>query len=136
MDRRISYLEKWIKSNLSIQHSVQEMAELVKLSKSRFDELFKAEIGKTPKEYLRDLRMEKAQELLKTTFKSIKEICFEVGIGDQRNFSREFKKRYGQTPTEYGSQFEVKLEIKETKNTKADDLPQDKSFYLKKSVDK
>jgi transcriptional regulator GlxA family with amidase domain len=101
MDRRVIYLKRQIASNLRTKFTVKQMAKMIEVSPTRLEEIFKADVGKTPTEYLKDERMKKAVELLETTFKDIKEICYETGIGDQRNFSREFKKRFGQTPTEY-----------------------------------
>ena len=52
-------------------------------------------------EYLTNLRMDKAKELLLTTESSMKEICSMVGYADPNYFSRTFKKNIGVTPTEY-----------------------------------
>ena len=66
-----------------------------------FSKLFKAETGTTFVEYLTNLRMERAQELLKDEGLSIKEICASVGYADPNYFSRTFKKNVGVTPTVY-----------------------------------
>ena len=47
------------------------------------------------------IRIEKAKTLLSETKKSSLEIAFECGFGSERNFNRQFKKRYGVTPREY-----------------------------------
>ena len=52
-------------------------------------------------EYLTNLRMSRAKELLKDERCSMKEICLEVGYSDPNYFSRIFKKNFGVTPTEY-----------------------------------
>lgn len=58
-------------------------------------------MGKNFIEYLTDVRMEKAKELLRNSSKSIKEICLEVGYADSSYFSRIFKKNVGVSPKEY-----------------------------------
>ena len=52
-------------------------------------------------EYLTEIRMNRARELLAGTELSMKEICGEVGYSDPNYFSRIFKKHTGLTPTEY-----------------------------------
>lgn len=52
-------------------------------------------------EYLKNLRMQKAGELLETTSLSVKEVGAAVGMLDQSHFVRAFKKSYGLTPSQY-----------------------------------
>ena len=59
------------------------------------------ETGENFIDYLTSLRIIKAEELLKNSDISIKEICFEVGYRDPNYFSRIFKKNIGITPTEF-----------------------------------
>lgn len=81
--------------------SLIEMAESVRLSPSRFSHLFKVDTGLSPGRYLKQLRMERARELLETTSMKIKDIRDAVGVGDASHFVREFRKLYGASPTEY-----------------------------------
>lgn len=71
------------------------------LSTSQFSHLFKAETNVAPGEYLIRLRMEKASQLLATTFLSIKEIMAEVGYYNKSNFLRQFRRSFDVTPSEY-----------------------------------
>ena len=64
---------------------------------------FKNEMDIKPSDYLANLRMEKAKELLKNTDMRIREISFQVGYEDDRVFKRRFKKYTGMTPGEYRS---------------------------------
>ena len=59
----------------------------------------------TPTEYIRHLRLEKAENLLKTTNKTVQEIMFECGFNSKTYFYREFAKKYHLTPKEYAKQF-------------------------------
>jgi len=93
MDRRILFLKQKIIKNLPSEFSIEELAEEVNLSPSYLHALFKAETDQTPKHFICALRLEKACNLLETTFKQIKEICFEVGFSNQAVFTRTFKKK-------------------------------------------
>jgi AraC-like DNA-binding protein len=104
-DKRISTVKETISSNFHKSWKVEELAETINLSKSRFKELFKQKTQLSPIQFVRHLRFEKAKELLKTTNLTVKEIGFAVGIHDQSGFVRDFKKRYNLTPTEYRNKF-------------------------------
>lgn len=58
----------------------------------------------SPNDYLRQCRMERASELLRTTDLSVAEICGQVGIPDAQYFSRVFKSFYGTPPSAYREQ--------------------------------
>ena len=81
--------------------SPDELSQAVNLSPSRLHELFKYETGTSPVKYLKALRMEHARELLETSFLSVKEIRARVGEGDESNFTRAFKRAFGDTPSQY-----------------------------------
>lgn len=104
MDRRIHFLKERIVSNPQKQFSVEEMAINVNLSASHLHKLFKNETGMTAVQYVRHIRLEKARELLENSFLRVKEITNEVGIGDQSHFIRDFKDKYGMTPSAYRKQ--------------------------------
>lgn len=101
MTRRIIYLKKHVVENLRHSWTVEELAQIANISKSQLAKLFQTELEISPAQYIRNLRLEKACELLETTFLRIKEIMFAVGINDQSHFVRDFKKIYDSTPTEY-----------------------------------
>jgi AraC-like DNA-binding protein len=55
----------------------------------------------TAAQYLKSLRMQRAKELIDSTFLNTKEIMQRVGINDESHFVREFKKLYGLPPGSY-----------------------------------
>lgn len=63
--------------------------------------------------YLRDLRLKKARQLLEESdsFSTIKEIRLAVGILNDSHFTRDFKKKYGLAPSEYRNDFWSKIQI-------------------------
>lgn len=87
-----------MREEFSRDTSLNEMAQFVNLSPSRLRYLFKTHVGKPPAQYLRAFRMQRAKELLETTFLSVKEIRNSIGVNDHSHFIREFKKSYGMTP--------------------------------------
>jgi len=87
------------------------MARLVNLSPSRFSHLFKAETRLSPAEYLKSLKMQKAKELLETTFLTNQQVITRVGINDESHFWRDFKRIYGLTPAEYRTRYLVGLSL-------------------------
>jgi AraC family transcriptional regulator of arabinose operon len=90
-----------IQRDLCDELSLNQVAQEVNLSPSRLRHLFKAEIGLTPVQYVKSLRMELAKELAATTFLSVKELVSHLGVTDQSHFLRDFKRAFGVTITEY-----------------------------------
>lgn len=107
MDRRIQIVSSAIDRDFRHAWSTEGLARLVNLSPSRLRHLFKAEMSKTPAQYLKHLRMREAEILLRTTFLSVKEIMNRVGIVDESHFGHEFKRAYGLAPTKYRSSVTV-----------------------------
>ena len=101
MDRRIEFVISLLENDTSRAWDTHTLATLVNLSTSRFRHLFKQETGTSPRQYLRELRLRKAEVLLATTFLSIKEIAEAVGLAPLNHFMRRFKKRHGVTPGAY-----------------------------------
>ena len=88
--------------------SLSEFAQSVNLSVWRLCHIFKSDVGMPPIRYLRLLRMERAKDLLESSFLSVKEIAFQVGLNDESHFVRDFKATYGFSPALYRSHFKNK----------------------------
>ena len=65
---------------------------------------FKEKKNKSVMQYLEEIRMKKAKELLKNTTLSVTEVAARTGYGDPNYFSRIFKKTCGKTPREFRNQ--------------------------------
>ena len=89
---------EYLHANLRGKITVPTMARDFCLSPQYFGEVFKRETGLSIKEYQRNLRMEKAMELLQSTAMSITEVADAVGLEDLAYFSRLFKLRFGISP--------------------------------------
>jgi two-component system, response regulator YesN len=101
MDSRIQKVQQMMRDNLNRELSLAELAQSVNLSTWRLCHLFRTDIGMPPIKYLRSLRLEAAKQLLETSFLSIKEITYKVGLNDESHFVRDFKKVYGMPPSVY-----------------------------------
>ncbi len=99
MDRRIQAVINRMQSNPATEFS--ELAALVNLSPSRLRHLFKVEAGQTPRQFLRELRLQRAEVLLRTTFLTVKEIASQLGLANSTHFVSDFKKVYGVSPAAY-----------------------------------
>jgi len=79
---------------------LETMASTACMSRFYFIRIFKQMYGITPRHYLRDVRMAKAKELLKSGL-SVTEVCFDVGYESLPTFSSTFKQATGCSPKKY-----------------------------------
>jgi two-component system response regulator YesN len=84
--------------------SLNEVASQANLSASHFSVVFSQETGQTFKEYLTEIRINKAKELLRMTALRSADIAYQVGYNDPHYFSSVFKKNTGLSPIEFRSQ--------------------------------
>jgi transcriptional regulator GlxA family with amidase domain len=92
-----------MEGNLHRRLTVGELARVAHLAPARLRQLFRTGTGKSPIQYLMELRMRRAKELLETSFDSVKEIAARVGISDVSHFVRKFGKAWGLTPARHRS---------------------------------
>jgi two-component system, response regulator YesN len=81
--------------------SLNEVAGQVNLSPSHFSTVFSQETGQTFKEYLTEVRIKRAKELLRSTALKSSEISYQIGYSDPHYFSYVFRKHTGLSPKEY-----------------------------------
>jgi AraC-like DNA-binding protein len=116
MKVKISFLKKMIVNEPQRNWKVDDLAQAIDVSPAHLQRLFKTETGIPPIQFIKKIRLEKARELLETTFLRVQQIAFQVGINDQSYFDREFKKKYGVTPNQYRELHHQKLERQENEN--------------------
>jgi len=92
---------KYIEENFNQEISLESVANFVCLSPNYFSSIFKKEVGSTFVEYLTELRIKKAKELLNNLENNINQVASKVGYQDSRYFSRVFKTIVGVPPTTY-----------------------------------
>lgn len=109
--RRDPIIEKakdYINKNIFKKIKADEVAAHVNLSENYFTVYFKEKTHENFSDYIINLKMINAKNLLKASNKSINEISFLLGYEDYRSFNRVFKKYTGKTPTEFRQMYENK----------------------------
>jgi AraC-like DNA-binding protein len=94
-------LEQTLRQKLQHQWTVEEMATLVGMGTTLFNERVKNFSGFTPLNYLINIRITEAIKLLKRNESSISEISLNLGFYSSQHFSTTFKKLTGYTPGEF-----------------------------------
>ena len=94
-------LEQALRQNLSHQWTVDEMAALVGLGTTLFNEKVKSYTGFSPINYLINIRISEAIKLLKQPGMSLTDIALDTGFYSSQHFSTTFKKLTGYTPSEF-----------------------------------
>lgn len=89
---------QYISINYGTINNISEVANFVNLKKDVFAKLFKENTSLSFNTYLNNYRLDKAQNLMRSTNKTISEIAFSVGFSSLSYFSKCFKKRYGTNP--------------------------------------
>ncbi|PWW03315.1 two-component system response regulator YesN [Paenibacillus cellulosilyticus] len=84
--------------------SSAEIAQMVNMSGSYFSQCFKQYVGQTYTDYVRDIRIERAKEYLRSTTRTIQWIAEQIGYSDEKYFSRLFREHAGILPSEYRQQ--------------------------------
>jgi transcriptional regulator GlxA family with amidase domain len=105
LDKRVEKIIQMMREDVRGELSLTEFAQSVNLSVWRLCHIFKSDVGMPPIRYLRLLRMERAKGLLESSFLSVKEIAYQVGLNDESHFVRDFKSTYGYSPALYRSRF-------------------------------
>ena len=97
---RLNTVLDYIQSNYTKQISNRELADIIHLSEDRFNHLFKESMGMPPLQYMNEVRMKKAMNLLKRKEGTVVEIADSVGFTDYNHFGRQFRRYYGCAPSE------------------------------------
>lgn len=100
-DYRISMVIDYILTHSEKKYSSKDLSKMSGLCETSFRKLFKKQTGKSPNEWIRDLRITTACRLLLSTDDNINEIAYKVGFDDVNYFIRVFKKKLGNTPKKF-----------------------------------
>jgi AraC-like DNA-binding protein len=84
---------------------VDDLATAAGLSRAHFSREFRRAFGESPHAYLLTRRLERAAALLRSTDRSVTEICLDVGLSSLGSFTTSFKRTYGVTPSTYREAF-------------------------------
>lgn len=98
MDKLLAYIEENI-SDSGLR--VDDMASELKMSRTVFYERIKEIADMSPADFLRHVRMQRAEDLIKGTREPFSQIAYKVGFSDPKYFGKCFKKHTGMSPSEY-----------------------------------
>ena len=102
-------VDRFLEDNLAGAVSIDDVARLATMSKRNLSRQYRKETNLSVGEKLAQLRMYKAEELLRETDLQIKAIAQRVGISDTHYFARKFKEFYGWSPSEHRLRVTVEL---------------------------
>lgn len=100
-DRRLRRVLEFMHCHFAENLTLERLAKEAAISRFHFINLFKKSVGATPHQYLTQIRMNRAAELLKNTDSSVQEIAMQCGYTNVANFSTVFRKYFYCTPAEY-----------------------------------
>lgn len=100
-DDRIRKTIRYIRKNIDKNITIDELTEICCLSKDHFIRLFKEEMHITPVQYINLKKIEKAQLLIITDNRPVKDIAYTLSFENVSYFNRLFKRYTGQTPVMY-----------------------------------
>ena len=92
---------RYVQAHYASEIREETVAALCHMGVSTFSRVFKAEHGKTFREYMLALRLTKASDLLHSSGMSVTDVAFSVGFNDVAHFSRTFKRLTGETPSSF-----------------------------------
>ena len=84
---------------------VDDLAQAAGLSRAHFSREFRRAFGEPPHSYLLTRRLERAAALLRTTDRSVAEICLDVGLTSVGSFTTSFTRTFEMSPTAYRAKF-------------------------------
>ena len=84
---------------------VNDLADAAGLSRAHFSREFRRAFGEPPHAYLLTRRLERAAALLRSTDRSVADICFSVGLQSVGSFTTSFTRTFGVSPTAYRAAF-------------------------------
>jgi transcriptional regulator GlxA family with amidase domain len=108
-DEQIAQAQSWMQQNAHTDIQIKDLADSLKMSLRNFNRRFKSATHLTPLQYLQNVRMRTAGELLHTSNLSIAEIAYKSGYQDLSHFTGLFKKYFGTTPSQYRTMVRAKL---------------------------
>lgn len=115
MDPRIRILLRIIDENRgTLRVTSKEISSLLGIGEARLLRLFNRNVGKTLRQYLLDVRMARAAQLLQNVAPPIKAVASDCGYTEVSNFYRDFKRVHGMSPMQMRLRhIDVQLQAKE-----------------------
>ena len=103
-DPRLSQVVESILDHPERNHSLDSLADIAAMSRATFVRHFEKSFNRTPMDYLRDVRLRRAAQLLRTSALPIDAVAGKVGYASRSHFSRAFHEQYGASPANFRKQ--------------------------------
>ncbi|MUT66543.1 response regulator [Paenibacillus sp. NEAU-GSW1] len=100
-DQAVEVAQQYIRTHYHADLSLEKVSSIVYLNPVYFSQLFKQKTGSGFKEYVIGLRMDQAKKLLLNPKLKLADIAERIGYQDIRHFSQLFRKKFGETPSEF-----------------------------------
>lgn len=110
----IDFINRNYEKNLTIEY----LADFIGYSKTHFMSVFKQHTGTSCTEFVIQVRLNKASDLLINTNYSILDIANRIGFNNLSNFNRQFKRYYQTTPSHYRKHFSNRKDSRHLINPK------------------
>ena len=108
-DQLVANATRYVVENLSRSDlSVEEMAREMGMSRAHLYKRLMAACGKTPIEFIRNIRLKRASELLKDSRYNVSEVAYQVGFNSPKYFSKYFSEAYGILPSAWQDKYRDK----------------------------
>lgn len=104
-DPRLSSVVEAILDHPEQSYTVEVLAELAAMSRATFVRHFEKCFARTPMDYLRDVRLRRAAQLLRTSSMPVDGVAGKVGYASRSHFSRAFNDQFGLSPAEFRKQY-------------------------------
>ena len=98
--RQVEQAMRWLELQYAQPISIEQLAKSLGYHRTHLSKLFKEAVGLSPMQFLMQIRLERAKSLLRSQW-SVEQVASSVGFADALYFSKQFRKRYGMSPTEY-----------------------------------
>ncbi len=103
-DPRLSSVIQTILDHPEQPHTLDSLAEVAHMSRSTFIRHFEKCFGRTPMDYLRDVRLRRGAQLLQVSDNSVDGIASKVGFASRSHFSKAFQEQFGNSPADFRKQ--------------------------------
>jgi AraC family transcriptional regulator len=91
-------IQGYVAAHLQSKISLRDLAKVICFSRSKFNRIFKRSFGCTPGEYVRRMRILRAQNLMTLSNDLLCQVAAECGYADEPHFNRCFRKMVGESP--------------------------------------
>ncbi|OAN58474.1 helix-turn-helix transcriptional regulator [Sphingomonas sp. TDK1] len=99
--KQVKMIEDYVLANLQYPISLADLATLTGMSIRHLSRCFRATVGRTPAQFVFDLRLHTAKMLLRVATTSITEVAMMCGFSHSQHLSNSFRRAFGVTPSEF-----------------------------------